>query len=302
MEGERDSGFLWTAARAPPHDWGGSEEKSRIAKRSKKPALHIGVGLTKSAGMKLSTVDLPALNKKIKRGPFYDAILKMGYTGLEMVDQENIKTAQAAGLKVLNLAAPGIEVGLSRLENHKSLLPRITDVIYLAGENKIPNVIIYSGNRAGMSDAVGQENCRAGIDELMQEALDNKVRLLFEMLNTFDYPDYMADRATFGLNLVNAIASPGLRLLYDIYHMHRMRDEYMDDLTDDIASIAHIHAAEAPDRSVPEPHGEIPYADIVPKTIEAGYQGYWGMVFKFGRDPLAELKAAAENMEQLPVN
>jgi len=163
--------------------------------------------------MKLSTVDLPALNKKIKRGPFYDAILKMGYTGLEMVDPVNIKTAQAAGLKVLNLAAPGIEVGLNRLDNHKSLLPRITDVIYLAGEKKIPNVIIYSGNRAGMSDAVGQENCRAGIEDLIQAALDNKVRLLFEMLNTFDYPDYMADRATFGLNLVNAIASPALRLL-----------------------------------------------------------------------------------------
>lgn len=249
--------------------------------------------------MKLSTIDLPAFNKKIKPAPFYKEIKKLGYTGLEMVAPAHFKIARDAGLELLSLPAPGMEVGINRDENHESLLPRITDIIYLAGENKIPNVIVFSGNRAGLSDAAGQDSCRYALEELIPEALDNKVVMLFEMLNTFDHPDYHADRAMFGIDLVTAIASPALRVLYDIYHMHRMREDYMEDLTENIGCVAHIHCAESPDRSVPEANGDIPYADIVPKALEAGYKGYWGIELAFGLDPLSELKTAAETMLSL---
>jgi hydroxypyruvate isomerase len=244
--------------------------------------------------MKLSTVDLPALDKKIKPAPFYKAICKMGYTGLEMVAPDHFKMARDAGLEVLSLPAPGMEVGINRDENHEKLLPRITDIIYLAGENKIPYVIVFSGNRAGLSDAAGAENCEYALKELISEALDNKVMLIFEMMNTFDHPDYMADRAMFGIDLVTSIASANLRVLYDVYHMSRMREDYTEDLTENIGTIAQIHCAESPDRSVPEAKGDIPYADIVPKAIKAGYKGYWGMELAFGRDPLSELKQAAD--------
>jgi hydroxypyruvate isomerase len=244
--------------------------------------------------MKLSTIDLPAMDKSIKPGPFYKAIRKMGYTGLEMVATDHFEIARDAGLELLSLPAPGMEVGINRDENLENLLPRITDIIYLAGENKIPYVIVFSGNRAGLSDAEGAESCRHALEELIPEALDNKVMILFEMMNTFDHPDYMADRAMFGIDLVTAIASPGLRVLYDVYHMHRMREDYVEDLTENIGAIAHIHCAESPDRSVPEAKGDIPYAELVPKAIKAGYKGYWGMELAFGREPLTELKAAAD--------
>ena len=256
--------------------------------------LHTGTRLTESAGMKLSTIDLPSFDKKVKAGPFYDALLDAGYTGIEMVLPKNIPIAKKAGLEIVNLLAPGMRLGLNRLEHHDALIPKITDLIYLAGENKIPHVIVFSGNRAGMADGVGHDNIKAGLDELIPEALDNKVMLIFEMLNTFDHPDYMADRATFGLDLVTKIASPALRLLYDIYHMHRMREDYMEDLTENIACVAHIHASESPDRTVPQAKGDIKYADMVPKAIKAGYKGYWGMEFEFGIDPIAELREAAK--------
>lgn len=244
--------------------------------------------------MKLSTVDFPAWDKRLKPAKYYDAILDAGYTGLECAGPDNIATAKKAGLEVLSLMSPGIEVGLNRIENHDVLIPKIMDLIYLAGENKIPYVLVFSGNRAGMSDAAGHDNVKSGLQELLPEAADNKVTLLFEMLNTFDHPDYMADRATFGLDLITDIASPNLRVLYDIYHMHRMREDYMEDLTENIACVAHIHCAESPDRGVPQAHGEIPYADIVPKAIDAGYKGFWGIEFNPGKNLIAELREAAE--------
>jgi len=243
--------------------------------------------------MKLSTLDFPTWDKKLKPGAFYDAILDAGYKGIECVAPSHIEKARKAGLEPLSLMSPGIEIGLNRLENQDALLPKIMDLIYLAGENKIPYVVVYSGNRAGMSDAAGHDNVKSALQELMPEARDNGVVLLFEMLNTFDHPDYMADRATFGLDLVTDIASPNLRLLYDIYHMHRMREDYMEDLTENLGCVAHINCAESPDRSTPQAKGEIPYAEIVPKVVEAGYDGYWGMVFEYGRDPLADLREAA---------
>ncbi len=244
--------------------------------------------------MKLSTLDFPTWDKKLKPGPFYEGILDAGYTGLEFVGPSHVGPARKAGLEVLSLMAPGIEIGLNRLENHEALIPKIMDLIYLAGEKKVPYVVVFSGNRAGMSDAVGHENVKSGLQELLPEAADNGVMLLFEMMNTFDHPDYMADRATFGLDLVTDIASPNLRLLYDIYHMHRMREDYMEDLTENIGCVAHIHCAESPDRGVPQGKGDIPYAEIVPKILAAGYQGYWGMEFEYGRDPIADLREAAE--------
>lgn len=250
--------------------------------------------------MKLSTIDLPAFNKRMKPEKYYKGLLQAGYKGLEMVAPDHIDLARSSGLEVLNLVAPGLEIGLSRIENHDNLIPRITDLIYLAGEKKIPNVVVFSGSRAGMSDALGQENVHSGLDELMQEALDNKVVLLFEMLNTFDYPDYMADRATFGIDLVTAVASPALRLLYDVYHMHRMREDYMEDLTDGLGAISHIHVAESPDRTAPKADGDIPYGKIIPKVLKAGYDGYWGVELAFGKgDPLPELKAAAKTLLSL---
>ncbi len=92
-----------------------------------------------------------------------------------------------------------------------------------------------------------------------------------------------------------SIRSDGRRqgpLVYDIYHMTRMGDDSVRDITANISAIAHLHVAETPRRNRPRPNGNIDYARIVRAVTGAGYAGFWGMEFTPDGNPLAELAEA----------
>jgi len=113
--------------------------------------------------------------------------------------------------------------------------------------------------------------------------------LTFEMLCEADHPDYLADNGAFGFRLAREINSPAFKILYDIYHMHRMGEETCQAIIDNLDIIAHIHVAGSPLRDFPSPEGEINYGRILSEVHKAGYAGYWGLEFKPVSDPLQEL-------------
>jgi len=113
------------------------------------------------------------------------------------------------------------------------------------------------------------------------------------MLNSFDHPGYMADRGAFGFDIVKAIASPCVKVLYDIYHMHRMGEDVMKDLAGNLPHIAHLHIAGSPKRDFPGADQQVDYAEIVRLLVARGYAGSWGMEFVPARDSLDELEKAA---------
>lgn len=209
-----------------------------------------------------------------------------------MVDPVRWEQARSAGLSILNLSGPGMMRGLNRREHHAELLPQLRDAIALAGANGISQVIVFSGNRAGQSDAEGLANCRIGLEAILPEALRQHVTLVFEMLNSYDHVDYQADRGAYGFALVRQIASPALKLVYDIYHMERMGENCRDDILANLPVIAHVHVADTPRRTKPQSGGGLDYSQIVPAVIQAGYAGFWGMEFLSQDDPLDELAEA----------
>lgn len=248
--------------------------------------------------LKLSAPDWCFFPKDSKPEDYYGELKKIGYAAVEMADQSRWRTIKDVGLEIINLAGPGMEKGLNRTENHGELLPQIKDAITLAGKNKIPNVIIFSGNRKGQDDAEGIVNCLKGISEVLPVAKANNVVLLFEMLNSFDHKDYQADKSAYGFEVVKRAKSPCLKVLYDIYHMEKMGCDSIMDITGNLQMIGHIHIAESPKRDIPTRDGNIKYGKIVPAIVKAGYKGYWGMEF-LTTDSLKELKASAELFNSL---
>src|SRR5688572_12062213 len=57
--------------------------------------------------------------------------------------------------------------GFNRVENHAWLIPAYQRAIPLAAAAEVPNVICFSGNRAGLSDEQGRENCARGLAPLL---------------------------------------------------------------------------------------------------------------------------------------
>src|SRR2546421_8325580 len=79
------------------------------------------------------------------------------------------------------------------------------------------------GNRRGKSDAEGIDNCVAGLNQIKALAEKQHVTVCLELLNSkVDHADYQGDHTAFGVAMMKVVASPRLRLLYDIYHMQIM--------------------------------------------------------------------------------
>lgn len=224
---------------------------------------------------------------------YYRRLAALGIAAAEMVDPARMPAARAAGMPLLTLGAPGMTQGLNRRENHDALLPQLRQAILDTKAAGAPYLIVFSGNRDGVSDEAGLANCIDGYRVLAPVAENAGVTLLFEMLCAYDHPGYQADRSAFGFTVAGEVASPAMKVVYDIYHMHRMGEDVLGDILGNLDLIAHLHLAESPRRSVLAPGGEIDYPAIIPAVQDAGYQGYWGLEFIPQGDPLEELARAA---------
>jgi hydroxypyruvate isomerase len=224
---------------------------------------------------------------------YYRALQTMGYEAVEMVPRARRAAARAAGLTVLNHAAPGMESGLNNRANHASLIAGIRKTILEAAEDDIPHVIIFSGNRVeGLDD--GFAACAEAIEQVLPDAQKAGRTLIFEMLNSFDHPGYEADHSAFGFDLAAHFDSPNLKVLLDLYHMQRMGEDPAALIRKHVQHIAHLHVAGSPKRDFPGPDQQIDYASCIRAAQAAGYEGFWGMEFIPGNDPMQELARAAE--------
>ena len=115
---------------------------------------------------------------------------------------------------------------LNRIENHAKIEEGFRKYIPLAAKAGVPNVITFSGNRAGMSDEEGAKNTIAGLNRVKKIAEDNGVVICMELLNSkVNHKDYMCDHTAWGVQVVQAVNSPHVKLLYDIYHMQIMEGD-----------------------------------------------------------------------------
>jgi hydroxypyruvate isomerase len=244
------------------------------------------------SGLKQSGADWCINRQGQAAGEFFGKLKDMGYSGMEMVAPERHSAVLGAGLELLNLGAPGMQHGINNKANHANLIPMIRSALEDASNCNVPSLIIFSGSRGNISREEGLANCSAAIEQILPIAESLGLNLLFEMLCKYDHPDYQADESAFGFELVKSIGSPSLKVLYDIYHMFRMGEDIISDITNNLDIIGHIHVAASPKRSCPALEDEINYAPIVKAVHKAGYRGYWGQEFIIEGDVLDEMQKA----------
>jgi len=245
------------------------------------------------ATLKLSAAEWCCFREDQDPAEVYGRLAEAGYAGVEMVPPERHAAAKAAGLELVNVCADGMYEGLNRTENHPKLLPLLRDTIAQAGEYGAKQVIVFSGARDDLDEAVGIANCAAGLAQLVGDAEKAGVVLAFEMLNSVDHGDYHATASSYGYAVARAVNSPHLGVLYDIYHQQRTGEDLMATLVDNIELVCHLHVAGSPKRDFPSPGQEIDYASLVRAVQSAGYDGYWGMEFMPPDDPVGQLEKAA---------
>ncbi len=222
----------------------------------------------------------------------------MGIASIDLVGPKEWPTLQKYGLTcaMANGAGMGIGKGFNRVELHDKLVEGFEALIPKAAEAGMANVICMSGNREGLSDEQGLENCAKGLKRLMKLAEQHKVNVVMELLNSkVDHKDYQCDHTAWGVELCGRVGSERFQLLYDIYHMQIMEGDLIATIKQSIRHIAHFHTGGVPGRGIIDQTQEIYYPAVMKAIAESGYTGFVAQEFiPRSAKPLEELRRSIE--------
>ena len=232
---------------------------------------------------------------KIPLPEFCRAIADMGLTAIDLLEEPDWQVARDHGLIVSMAYAGGgsIPDGLNVKANHDAIVRNFEQKIPRAAAMKIPNVITFFGNRRGMSDEEATANCVAGLNRVKSIAEDYGVTVCVELLNSrVNHKDYQGDRTKFGVEIVRAVSSPRVRLLYDIYHMQIMEGDLIATIRANHEYFGHYHTGGVPGRHELDDAQEVNWAAVARAIVETGFTGYLAHEFVPTRDPLTSLREA----------
>lgn len=222
---------------------------------------------------------------------------KIGLKGVDLLKPEEYEIPRRYGLICTMGYAGGIEItkALNRVENHAAIEAAFRVNIPKAAKAGVPNVITFSGNRAGMSDEEGARNTILGLNRVKKIAEDNGVTICMELLNSkHDHHDYMCDHTAWGVRVVQEVNSPNVKLLYDIYHMQIMEGDLIDTIRQNIQWIGHFHTGGVPGRHELDGTQEVRWDGVMRAIADTGFKGYVAHEFVPTSDPLESLRRAAD--------
>jgi hydroxypyruvate isomerase len=234
---------------------------------------------------------------KIPLEEFAAAAKKIGLSSIELLGPKDWPVLAKHGLAcAISTNATldglgGIEKAFNRMEHHDTLVKAYEEWIPLAAKAGVKNVICFSGNRNGLPDDKGIENCALGIKRLMSLCEQNKVTLVMELLNSrVNHKDYQCDKSAWGVELCKRVGSERFKLLYDIYHMQIMEGDVIATIRRDNQYFAHYHTGGVPGRNEIDETQELFYPAIMKAIVDTGYKGFVGQEFIPKRpDALASL-------------
>lgn len=170
--------------------------------------------------------------------------------------------------------------GMNNPKNHKKVLDPYKKLIEKAADLGIKNIICFSGNRNGLDDQVGLENCAVGLDKIVKHAEKHDIMIAMELLNSkVNHKDYQCDKTPWGVQLVEKIGSPNFKLLYDIYHMQIMEGDVIATIKKYQDYICHYHTGGVPGRNEIDETQELYYPAIIKAIVDTGYKGFLGQEF-----------------------
>ncbi len=231
---------------------------------------------------------------KISLEDLCQAAKAMGIKSIDLMEIQDFPTLKKHDLicAMVSGVPGGIGSGLNRLENHDKIVEFFEKTSPIVAEYGYPNIICFSGNRKGMSDEQGLENCAIGLKRIAPIAEKHKVTVVMELLNSKrDHHDYMCDHTAWGAELCKRVGSERFKLLYDIYHMQIMEGDMVATIRENHQYIGHYHTGGVPGRNEIDETQEINYPAVMKAIVATGYKGFVAQEFIPKRpDALASLR------------
>ncbi|CAN5381335.1 TIM barrel protein [soil metagenome] len=220
----------------------------------------------------------------------------IGYAGIEMAPPEFWPAIRDAGMGLVTITGHKLApAGLNSREAFPEIEAAIMDSLEKAVAWRIPHVICFSGNRTENGPDEAAAITAEHLRKLAPAFEAAGITLLPELLNSkVNHRDYEADHTAWGVKVCAMVASPRVKLLYDIYHMQIMEGDLIRIIRENKDAIAHYHTAGNPGRNDLDADQEINYPAVIRAIAGTGYDGFIGHEFMPKGDALEALRAAHE--------
>jgi len=232
-----------------------------------------------------------------------ERVAQAGYRYVELVNEYKRWTPEQkqrilARMKALGIgidAMTGMVRGFADPAGVAAFVAELKALLPAAKELGCGQIILMSGKRlAGVS---AEEQHRAAVETLTQAApvlAESGVTGVIEPIDRIENPTMYLDGVTEAFAMVNAVNSPNVKVLYDLYHEQREYGNLIEKLNANIAQVGLVHVADVPGRGKPG-SGEINYMNIYRRLGELKYKGRIAMEFTPDGDIIECLRKARED-------
>ncbi|ELZ61322.1 MULTISPECIES: hydroxypyruvate isomerase family protein [unclassified Haloferax] len=237
-------------------------------------------------------VNVSVCVEMVYNGPFPDRIRRAAEVGADAVefwgwrekDLDTVTTAvEDADIPLAACTAGGVLTDPAVAED---AIDTIKESITTANRLGCSTLIVTTGpDQRGLDRNTQRQNIINVLSEVGPTAESVDVTLVVEPLNTaVDHPGYFLTTSYEGFEIIDAVRSPNVKLLYDLYHQQISEGNIIATLTNHINSIGHFHLADVPGRHQPGT-GELNVENIFNAIDDTGYDGYVGCEFVPTGDP-----------------
>ncbi len=171
---------------------------------------------------------------------------------------------------------------------HREFLAGVRDSVAVANRLKAKGLCVLVDDRgvgAPTSEprAIARAAQHAAIVAVLKQAApiaaDAGIVLLVEPLNSqLDHKGYFLDRTPEGLDIIEEVGHPSVRLLYDMYHSKMMGEDFGTVLAGRGELVGHVHVADVPGRHEPG-SGAVDWKTGMAALAAEAYRGRIGLEF-----------------------
>lgn len=231
---------------------------------------------------------------------------QLGTSGVELFSAEQLPLLKGTGLVCGATKSHNFERGMNNKGHHPEVFAELEKAIVATGAAGFPNVMTFTGlldtsgqeNGSRVSPEEGIKNCIEGFKKMAGLAEQHKVTLVLEPLNSKvaekmkGHPGYQGDHIDQCVEIVKTVSSPGLKVLFDAYHVQIMDGDLIRRIEQHHEFIGHVQIAGNPGRGEIGDNQEINYRGVMKALLKVNYSGYVGHEWIPTGDPLKGLEEA----------
>jgi len=206
----------------------------------------------------------------------YEAIEFWGWTDKDLDGLRSLQ--EEVGIRVASFCTK--HGNLVDPNERRSFVEGIRESVAAAKRLDCAHLIVTVGQSL---PGIAREQQARSIVEGLREAApileEAGVTAVVEPLNTLvDHRGYFLEKSAEAFAIVDEVGSPGVKVLYDIYHQQISEGNLIPTIEANIGRIGYFHIADHPGRGEIGT-GEIHYGNVLEAIRKTGYDGFVGLEY-----------------------